>query len=583
MSDQRRSLALAAEEEIPGLIRPTRHNGTKRHIGDVILYLGLADHEDVEEAIERSLEGGKLTGQLLLEAGALDSRQLARALAERNALNYVDLDVFPVDMGAANLIDMAAARRYRCLPIAFVDDSTILVATADPANVLAADDIAMVTGYDVARAVAPPEDIDALIGQLSRLAQSMSEVEAETQNEAKAQVIELRESAEQAPIVKLVYSIVSDAVERGASDIHFDPTPTGMSVRFRVDGVVSESTTVPRHLVAGLVSRIKVMAELDISVRRTPQDGRVGISVSGRPIDIRIATLPVVRGEAVVMRILDKEGVVLDLDTLGIEGDDRERFDRAIRASHGAVLVTGPTGSGKTTTLYAALSEINTPEKTLITIEDPVEYELDGVKQIQVSGKAGLTFASGLRSMVRSDPDVLMVGEIRDRETAQIAIESALTGHLVLSTLHTNDAPLAAARLIEMGTEPFLVASGLECVVAQRLARRLCDCKREVEIAPELLVAQGFETGTDPVTVFEPVGCVRCGRSGYRGRVGIYEVMGITEELRRLILTKADGDTLRGVARKQGMRTLHEGAFEKIKAGVTDLNEALRVLGTASA
>jgi type IV pilus assembly protein PilB len=322
------------------------------------------------------------------------------------------------------------------------------------------------------------------------------------------------------------------------------------------------------------------MAELDISERRIPQDGRVGFTVDNRKVDIRVATLPVVRGEAVVMRILDKGRVVMQLDRLGMHVDDRERFHHAIKQSHGGVLVTGPTGSGKTTSLYAALHEINTPDKTIITIEDPVEYELEGVKQVQVNNRTGLTFAAGLRSMVRSDPDIIMVGEIRDKETAQIAVESALTGHLVLSTLHTNDAPMAAARLIEMGIEPFLVASGVECVMAQRLARRLCDCKEPTKISPERLAENGFE-GTEEIDACEPGGCVRCGGTGYKGRVGLYEVMTVTDEIRKLILDKADGNTIREVALRQGMRAMRQDGIEKVGVGVTSIEEVLRALGTA--
>ena len=307
-------------------------------------------------------------------------------------------------------------------------------------------------------------------------------------------MIELRESADEAPIVKLVHAVIADAVRRGVSDVHFEPSGHDMRVRFRVDGVVFDSTTVPRHLIAGLISRIKIMAELDIAEKRVPQDGRIGLSVDGNYVDLRVATLPTVRGEAVVMRVLDSRAIVMDLDGLGMDqAGTVNASSRALRQTHGAILVTGPTGSGKTTTLYAALIELNTPDKTLVTVEDPVEYELEGIKQVQVHPKAGLTFATGLRALLRSDPDVVMVGEIRDPETAQIAIESALTGHLVMTTLHANDAPLAAARLVEMGIEPYLVTSSVACVVAQRLVRRLCECKTPVKLSKATLEENGFE------------------------------------------------------------------------------------------
>jgi type IV pilus assembly protein PilB len=561
---------------VAGITTPSRRTAVKRRIGDVIADLGFAERGVIDEAVERGREKGLPLGQALIAAGVIDSRQLAKALAERNGLDHVDLDVYEVDQGAANLIDAATARRYRTVPIAFLGERTLLVAIADPANMLALDDIAMATGYELRRAVASPEDIEALIGQLSRLGAAVQEEEPEVA----APVIDLRESAAEAPVVKLVHSIIADAVQRGASDIHFEPRGSEMRVRLRVDGVVFDSTTVPRTQVAGLVSRVKVMAELDISERRIPQDGRIGLSVDGHHIDLRVATLPVVRGEAVVMRILDKSRAIASLDRLGMDDHERSIFENAIKATSGAVLVTGPTGSGKTSTLYAALSEVNSPDKTLITIEDPVEFELSGIKQVQVNNKAGLSFATGLRSMVRADPDVILVGEVRDAETAQIAIESALTGHLVLTTLHTNDAPMAPARLMEMGIEPFLVGSAVECVVAQRLVRRLCDCKRAVDLSAEVLTDNGFGDPGGSIPAFEAAGCVRCGHSGYRGRVGIYEVMPVTNALRKLMLAKSSGDALREQARTEGMRTLRESGLEKVRQGVSSMAEVLRVVGT---
>jgi type IV pilus assembly protein PilB len=550
-----------------------------RRIGDVIVQLGFAERGVVERVVAEGRARGIPLGQSLIDAGLVDSKQLAQALAERNGLHYVDLNVFDVDKGAAALIDAAKAKRYRTIPIAFLGEGALLVATADPANLLALDDITMATGYEVRRAVASLEDIEALIAGLSTLEESVQAIHDETED-VPAQVVELRESADDAPVVRLVHSVIADAVRRGASDVHFEPRAADMRVRFRVDGVVFDSTTVPRHLVSGLVSRIKIMAELDISEKRLPQDGRIGLSVDGHYVDLRVATLPVVRGESVVMRILDKTQVVVELDRLGMDAPERDRFRQAIHGTHGAVLVTGPTGSGKTTTLYAAMNEVNSPEKTLITVEDPVEYELDGVKQVQVHPKGGLTFASGLRSLVRADPDVIMVGEVRDAETAALAIESALTGHLVLTTLHTNDAPLAAARLVDMGIEPFLVAAGIECVVAQRLVRRLCDCKQPVKLSKAVLARNGFvvERGFGG---FEPGGCVRCARTGYRRRIGLYEVMPMTDHLRRVILERRPADELRAAARAEGMRTLREDGLEKIRCGITSVAEVLRVAGLA--
>jgi len=384
-----------------------------------------------------------------------------------------------------------------------------------------------------------------------------------------------------APVIKLVNQIVAQAVERGASDIHLAPERGELRVRFRVDGVLREVMTVPRRMAAGVVSRVKIMTELDIAERRLPQDGRVGLTVEGRRVDLRVVTLPSVHGEAVVMRVLDKSSVVVELGELGMSESDRVRFERAFNESHGAVLATGPTGSGKSTTLYAALQALNKPERNIITVEDPVEYEIDGLTQVQVSTKTGLTFAAGLRSMVRADPDVIMVGEIRDRETARIAVESALTGHLVLSTLHTNDAPSAITRLIEMGIEPFLVASAIDCVVAQRLVRVLCaTCKRRSIIPVSALQEAGHHAIVE-LEAYEPVGCRRCGGSGYRGRVGLYEVMGVSPEIQGMALERRPAEAIREVAVSQGMTRLGDDGLEKVKQGRTSIAEVARVIGSS--
>ena len=431
-------------------------------------------------------------------------------------------------MTAANLVNIAAAKRYEALPVGFVDQRTLLVAMADPANVVAIDDISIMTGYEVRAAVATREDIATVISRLSPLRRRRGpDVSGDDADDA-VEVVELRESADDAPIVRLVHQLVAQAVEQGASDLHLSPDGTDLRVRFRIDGVLADVTTIPRRMTAGVVSRIKIMSELDIAERRMPQDGRVGLTVDGHHVDLRVVTLPTVHGEGVVMRILDKESVVMELDKLGMAPPEHERFERAFSQAYGAVLVTGPTGSGKSTSLYAALTTLSTPEKNIITIEDPVEYELSGITQIQINPRAGLTFANGLRSMVRADPDVIMVGEIRDRETAQIAIEAALTGHLVLSTLHTNDAPTSLTRLVEMGIEPFLVASAIDCVVAQRLVRTLCaHCKRRTILPAETLRDYGYHAGFD-IEGYEPVGCKHCSGSGYKGRMGIYEVMTVS-------------------------------------------------------
>jgi type IV pilus assembly protein PilB len=563
-----------------GLTKPSRRGSSQRFLTDVIVDMGLASRKQVEDALESSRISGTTPERMLLESGALTQDALARALAERYGLDHLDLGVFSVDMSAANLVSTTVAKRYQTVPVAFADKRTLLVAMADPSNVLAVDDIAIMTGYEIRVAVAPPDDIATLISRLDRLEDVVGESAASLDDAEGAEVVALHETSEDAPVIKLVNQIVGQAVERGASDIHLAPDGRELRVRFRVDGVLQDVTSVQRRMAAGVISRIKIMAELNIAEKRLPQDGRVGLVVDGRHVDLRVVTLPSVHGEGVVMRVLDKESVVVELDKLGMADPERERFEKACRETHGAVLVTGPTGSGKSTTLYAALQLLNTPEKNIITVEDPVEYEMSGLTQVQVSAKVGLTFAAGLRSMVRADPDVIMVGEIRDRETAQIAVESALTGHLVLSTLHTNDAPSAITRLIEMGIEPFLVASALDCVVAQRLARMLCSsCKRRTIISAKALQENGYRARME-LEAYEPAGCRRCGGSGYRGRVGLYEVMKMSPEIQTLALERSPAEAIRDLAVSQGMTRLRDDGLQKVRLGRTSMAEIARVIGS---
>ena len=564
-----------------GIVAPSKRGRSERRIGDVIVDLGFASRQRVEAAVEEARSTGQSTGQVLLEHGVLTGDQLARALAERFGLSYLDLTAFEVDMGAVNLIDPGAAKRYQAVPVAFLDDSTLLVALADPANVIAVDDIGLLTGYEIMPAVAAPDDIGVLLGRLSRLEYAVAELE-ESEEELALESYELQESADQAPVVKLVRSIIAQAVERGASDIHFEPENRELKVRFRVDGIVQDSATVPAAMVPGVISRIKIMSGLDIAERRLPQDGRVGLSIDGRNIDVRIVTLPLVVGESAVMRILDQDSVRFELDQLGMGGVEQDRFTRALSATHGAILATGPTGSGKTTTLYAALQAINTRDKTITTIEDPVEYQLEGIKQVQVNIRTKLDFAMGLRAMLRADPDVLMVGEIRDRETARTAIEAALTGHLMLSTMHTNDAASAIPRLLEMGTEPFLVASAVSCIVAQRLVRTLCtNCKEQAYLTADVLHHHGFEV-EDDIEAFGPNGCARCLHTGYRGRTGLYEVLTTSDEIRELTTSRASSDVIGAHARHQGMRSLREDGIDKVRRGLTSIAEVTRVIGGAA-
>ncbi len=572
-----------------GVTPPQRRGGSGRFLTDVLVQLGLCDPERVQAAIEEARRSGVTAESVLLDRREITAEQLSHAIAERYGLDHLDLSVFKVDMVAANLLSAAAARRYSAVPVSRIDDRTLLLAMADPANVLAVDDIALLTRMDIRPAVASAEDISQLISRMNRFEDAVQEVMDESEEgAAPVEIVDLRESAEDAPVIKLVHSIIAEAADRGASDVHFEPQPDEqgrpgreLRVRMRIDGVLVDSATVPRRMIGGVVSRVKIMADLDIAERRVPQDGRVGLTIEGRHVDIRVVTLPSVNGESVVMRILDKESIRFELDRLGMAEHELARFRKAFTSAYGSVLATGPTGSGKSTTLYGALAELNTPDKNIITIEDPVEFQIPGVTQVQINVKAGLTFAQGLRSMMRADPDILMVGEIRDRETAQIAVEGALTGHMVLSTLHTNDAPTAITRLIEMGIEPFLVASAIDCVVAQRLARTLClHCKRRTIIPADVLRDHGFATQFD-LEAYEPVGCTRCGSMGYRGRVGLYEVMVVNDEIRALVLQRASADQIAAEAVRDGMRRLREDGLDKVKAGLTSMAEVSRVTGSA--
>ena len=562
-----------------GLTPPPARGRSHLLIGELIVELGFASREAVHEAIGKARESARPTGQVLVDDGTITPDQLAQALARRLGFFHVDLARYSVDMGAANILDPSVARRHGAVPIGFLDEgrTTLLVAMSDPANVLAVDDISLLTGCEVQPAIAAAGDVRELIAKLDRFGDAAEQAVADSAAEEESDASDLGEVVEEAPVVKFVHSIIAQAVERGASDIHVMPQGGELRGQYRIDGVLSDAFSIPARMAPHVISRIKIMADLDISERRLPQDGRLPFTLGGRRVDLRVVTLPLVDGESVVMRILDGGAGGVSLDDLGMLGSERTRFEAAIGRPYGAVLVTGPTGSGKTTSLYAALQTLNTGERSILTLEDPVEYRVAGVKQMQVNAKAGVTFATGLRSMMRADPDVMLVGEIRDRETAQIAVESALTGHLVLSTLHTNDAPTAITRLVEMGIEPFLVASSIECVVAQRLARRLCErCRRPVTLSAEVMRANGFDTYAD-VQAFDPGGCGTCNGSGYRGRIGIFEVMQISDAIRDHVLARDAATTIAATAVAEGMRRLRDDALEKIRAGLTSAAEAARV------
>jgi type IV pilus assembly protein PilB len=566
-----------AEERASKGVYPARKSGrSSRMIGEVVVDLGFADRDTVEEAVIVAREQGKPTGEVLVQQGVLRHDQLGRVVAERFGLDYIDLSEYDLDMGAVHLIGAEASKRYRAVPVGFAEDGALLLAMADPTNVLTIDDVAMITGRRVRVAVASVEDLGLLLTKLTGMEGSIEDIvddEHDAQDELEQGAL-AEEADKDAPIIKLVHSIIAQAVQQGASDIHISPEEGDAKVLFRVDGVLAPAATIRRRMVPGVISRIKIMGDLDISEKRVPQDGRFALTVDGRRVDIRVVSLPLVHGEAVVLRILDKGVTVESLQALGMGPEELSRFERAIAKPNGAILVTGPTGSGKSTTLYGALNVLNDGERSILTIEDPVEQRIAGVKQMQIAPKAGVTFDVGLRSMLRADPDVIMVGEIRDRETAHIAVEAALTGHLVLSTLHTRDAPSALGRLIDMGIEPFLISSAIDCIVAQRLVRMLCShCKRPQQLSEAVLSEHGL-TGAQPL---EAVGCSRCGGSGYRGRVGLYEVMTVDEHIRSLVLEHGSVDDIAASAESHGMARLRDDGMAKVRAGLTSIAEIERM------
>ena len=551
-----------------------------KQLGQILIELGYITNDQLEVALEEHRKTPKSLGRVLIDLGMIKEANLVRALAEQVGLEFVDLADHPIDPTATVLLPEALARRYRALPIG-ERDGKLLVAMSDPANVYALDDIRTITGRDVQPVVATANDVERAIQKYAGM-DSQVEAMASIAAEQAEDEVDLEAALEDAPIVKLVNAIMTQAVGDRASDVHLEPAEKNVRIRFRVDGVLHEPMPpAPKNIQGGLISRLKVMADLNIAEKRVPQDGRISMKVGGRALDLRVATLPTVWGEKVVIRVLDKSNALLKLEDLGFLEGPYERYAESFRKPYGAILVTGPTGSGKSTSMYATLNILNEVDKNIITVEDPVEYRLPGVNQVQVNPKAGLTFASALRSILRADPDIVLIGEIRDKETATIAIEAALTGHLVLSSLHTNDAPSAISRLIEMDVETFLVASAIDCVIAQRLGRKLCErCK--VGYPPEHaeLEAAGYPEWLwgEITEIYKAVGCPACSNTGYRGRIGLYEVMPMTEEIERLTVERASSESIKTVAVQQGMITLRDDGLEKVRMGVTSLEEVARVV-----
>ena len=552
-----------------------------KQLGDVLLEGGLVTPAQLAAAYDEQSRVGRALGRVLIEQGVLTEAQLVAALSSQIGLRFVDLSDHPVDGSAVGRVPGPVCRRHAAMPIAF-EDGKLVVAMADPANVFAMDDIRSLTGLEVKPVVATRADITAAIDRYYRADGDLDDLSASMEaQEEEEELSKVKEIVEDAPIVKYVNLLITQAIQDRASDIHLEPTETDLRVRFRIDGVLHEVMRSPKAIQGGVISRLKIMADINIAERRIPQDGRLSVNVQNRKIDLRVATLPTVWGEKVVMRILDNSTARLDLADLGFSESNFERYSESFTKPYGMILVTGPTGSGKSTTLYATLNIVSRPEVNVITVEDPVEYRLPGINQVQTNNKAGLTFASALRSILRSDPDIVLIGEIRDHETGQIAVEAALTGHLVLSTLHTNDAPSAISRLTEMGIEPFLVGSALDAVLAQRLARRLCPkCKEAYTPSPEVLSASRFpwQDGEPLPELFRPVGCSVCAKTGYKGRLALHEVMTVTEEIERLAVERASATAIEQVARAQGMVTLRQDGLAKVVAGVTSLDEILRVV-----
>ncbi len=552
-----------------------------KQLGQILIELGYITPEQLDVALEEHRQTPKSLGRVLIDLGMIKEADLVRALAEQVGLEFVDLAEYPVDATSTVLLPEALARRYRALPIG-ERDGKLLVAMSDPANVYALDDIRTITGRDVQPVVATANDVERAIQKYAGMDSQVEALASVAAEAADGEVEDLEAALEDAPIVKLVNAIMTQAVGDRASDVHLEPGEKNVRIRFRVDGVLHEPMpAAPKNIQGGLISRLKVMADLNIAEKRVPQDGRISMKVGGRQLDLRVATLPTVYGEKVVIRVLDKSNALLKLEDLGFLQTPYEQFARSFKKPYGAILVTGPTGSGKSTTMYSTLNILNEVDKNIITVEDPVEYRLAGVNQIQVNPKAGLTFASALRSILRADPDIVLIGEIRDKETATIAIEAALTGHLVLSSLHTNDAPSAISRLVEMDVETFLVASAIDCVVAQRLARKLCErCKLACQPDQAELEAAGYPEWlwSEIGELYKHVGCPACSNTGYRGRLGLYEVMPMTEEIERLTVERASADSIKAVAVEQGMITLRDDGLEKVRLGITSLEEVARVV-----
>src|SRR5881296_1357624 len=564
-----------------------------RRLGDLLVADGLLTPAQLQKALGEQRGSTEKLGSILIKLGFINEEQLIGFLSRQYGVPSITLAQLEIDPAVLRLVPAPIAKKYEVIPVRKMGNSLAL-AMADPTNVFALDDIAFMTNLQVLPLVASQtavrkaidrnyesrtEAITSVLSDMQTDLENVEVVDGEDESGTKVDVFELKESADEAPVVKLVNMVLVDAIQKGASDIHFETYEKVFRIRFRMDGVLHEMLSPPKRLESAILSRLKIMSNLDIAERRLPQDGRIKLRYNTREIDFRVSTLPTIFGEKAVLRILDKDALQLDLTKLGFDSWSLEKFNSVIHQPYGMVLITGPTGSGKTTTLYSAIHTINSPDVNIMTAEDPVEYNLKGVNQVQVKDEIGRTFAAALRSFLRQDPDIILVGETRDVETAQIGIRAALTGHLVLTTLHTNDCPSTVARLLDMGIPPFLVASSVLVMLAQRLGRKVCSaCREPYEVDQESLLPYGHvPEGLGKVAFYRGKGCQTCSFTGMKGRVAIYEVMPVSQEIRELILRNAPTAEIREVAQSQGMRSLRQNALQKVLEGVTTVDEVLRV------
>lgn len=558
----------------------------KLMLGARLIQDGTITPDQLNDALEyqrsRMQENGRRIqlGTALVALGYCTDEDIANAMSRNTGYDLMSLNSTPLDMEAANLITPDIAQRYHAIPVGFEGDR-LLLAMRNPNDLIAIDDLRLITGREIRPVIVSDDELAAVVEQFANLSAAV-EATPDEFDEKTPTLLDDTDAADK-PAVILTSQIINSAVRTGASDIHVEPQEKALRIRFRIDGVLHEMMTQPMSIFPAVASRLKVLANMDIAERRIPQDGRATLKVDDRVIDLRVASLPSAYGEKITMRLLDRSVRNITIDELGFPQNDKLRYMETVSRPYGFLLVTGPTGSGKSTTLYATLAQLNTPEKNVITLEDPIERRMNGLNQVQMNERAGMTFASGLRSILRSDPDIVMIGEIRDRETAKIAVEAALTGHFVLSTLHTNDASSAVTRLGEMGVEPFLTASSLVGVIAQRLVRVLCPrCKKPVVIEKEKMLATvpdfPFEPGEDSVTIYQAAGCLACNNTGYKGRRGVYEFLQVDEEIRNLVLEHASNHEIQKAAVAHGMVTLRGDGFKKVRGGITSLEEMLRVI-----